>query len=218
MNKVTFLFGAGASMNALPIVNQIPQRIVELIEYLEQDIFILENDKTFNKCGSKTRRDFQLEMIESLKWMQDKSKNHASIDTFAKKLYLKGESDDLRKLKIAMSIFFIAEQAGKKTDARYDSFFASILKDHAQDFPDNIRILSWNYDYQFELSYAEYSNTYDIQRNQRSLMISQQNDHRENWNGFRIIKLNGTTGLINNNNLSKIHLYVQDLQRSRLDF
>lgn len=218
MNKVTYLFGAGASIQALPIVDQIPERIKDLIDYLEKDEFKLEDDKTFEKCGNITRRNFQLEMIESLKWMQNKSKNHASIDTFAKKLYLKGESEELRKLKIAMSIFFIVEQTRKRTDTRYDSFFASILKDHALDLPDNIRILSWNYDYQFELSYAEYSNTYDIRNNQGFLRISQENDQKEHWNGFRIIKLNGTTGLIKDDYINRMRLFVQHLDKMNFDF
>lgn len=38
MNKVTYLFGAGASAGALPIINQIPDRLNELITFLKDNV------------------------------------------------------------------------------------------------------------------------------------------------------------------------------------
>jgi len=85
MTKVTYLFVAGASIHALPIVEQIPQRIKELIEFLEKDEFKLDESSTFSSFdNSKSKREYQLEMIDLLKWMMEKSKNHASIDTLPK--------------------------------------------------------------------------------------------------------------------------------------
>jgi len=69
-----------------------------------------------------------------------------------------------------MSIFFTAEQVRMQPDYRYDSFFASILND-LQSFPENIKILSWNYDLQFEISFAEYSGIHEIKNNQFILNI-----------------------------------------------
>jgi hypothetical protein len=125
----------------------------------------------------------------------DKTANHASIDTFAKKLYLgnkRQDDHDLKKLKICLSIFFIMEQYLKKPDSRYDTFYASLLN-ALHDFPSNIRILSWNYDYQFELAYAEYSGDPRISANNSHLSILQKFTRKYSPNNFCIIKLNGST-------------------------
>ena len=38
MNKITYLFGAGASRHALPIVDEIPDRLKKLIDLLETEV------------------------------------------------------------------------------------------------------------------------------------------------------------------------------------
>lgn len=69
----------------------------------------------------------------------------------------------------------------RSLDPRYDLFIGSILKhDPANDklqFPDNINIISWNYDSQFETSYKTFSYS-DILR--------------ENNEKVEVLKLNGT--------------------------
>lgn len=198
MNKITYLFGAGASANALPIVEKIPERISSVIQTISS--FLLSSDTIYTEFKTYipnigNKRKYQYELIETLKWMRDKSANHASIDTFAKKLSIKGASEELRKLKIAMSVFFTIEQALNKPDMRYDAFFASILED-VDSFPNNIKIISWNYDYQFELAFSEYIDVTSINTNQYQLGIDAK--YRAaggtNASNCRIFKLNGTTG------------------------
>lgn len=130
MNKITYLFGAGASKNALPIVNEIPDRIEDLVNFLIRDDLKLGDDSKFNLLDArveKSKREYQIEMITTLEWLMKECKRHASIDTYAKKLFLKRDNRTLKKLKIALSIFFVFEQARNKPDNRYDTFFASIL-------------------------------------------------------------------------------------------
>ena len=93
-------------------------------------------------------RELQIELIEDIKWLFDLSNDHASVDTAAKKLFIKGDYKNLLRLKVALSIFLIVEQILKSPDKRYDSFFSSILGDSKSDFPKNIRVVSWNYDLQ----------------------------------------------------------------------
>lgn len=197
MSKITYLFGAGASRHALPIVNEIPDRIEKLINLLKRDDLKLDESSTYDDLNfktPKTKLEYQVELIESLKWMLVESRKHASIDTFAKKLSIKGNHNDLDKLKIAMSIFFIFEQIQNKPDFRYDSFFASLLNS-IREFPDNVRILTWNYDYQFELAYSEYTEQEDISANQAMLRVNAKYKDFNGYSGFGIYKLNGTTGL-----------------------
>lgn len=198
MNKITYLFGAGASKHALPIVNEIPDRILKLIDLLESDDLKLDEAVTFaqlNIPNQKNDYEYQKELINSLRWMYQESKNHASIDTFAKKLFIKNESVNLKRLKIAMSIFFIFEQALNKPDSRYDSFYSAILNNSIHNLPKNINILSWNYDYQFELAFTAYSNQFDIDQNNSMLRVKSKHGDTFDSEGFGIYKLNGTTGM-----------------------
>ncbi|MEJ5303897.1 MAG: hypothetical protein WHT22_10810 [Bacteroidales bacterium] len=213
MNKITYIFGAGASRHALPIVSEMPDRMKALIELLEIDHLKLDDTFTYTDLqlpNPKTNREFQLDMIASLKWMMEASQNHASVDTFAKKLFIKRKYEDLKRLKIAMSVFFIFEQARNKVDYRYDAFFASLLN-NLSNFPDNVRILSWNYDYQFEIAFSEYSDQYEISKNQSWLRINSKYCYNDRYTGFGIYKLNGTTGLYSDGGWQQ-YMYVPYLK------
>lgn len=212
MNKVTYLFGAGASFNALPIVNQIPQRLKELISLLKDPKLHLD-DVVFSDLtlrNNKTQREFQTEMIDDLEWMMKESLKHASIDTFAKKLYIKKSDKELDKLKIVLSIFFILEQAQKGIDLRYDSFFAAILNDLYR-LPENVRILSWNYDSQFEKTFSHYTDRNELSENQYRLNIKSKGHYSLhddfNMSQFGIYKLNGSTSLYHDREYRYTHLY-----------
>lgn len=199
--KVTYLFGAGASKEALPIVNEIPSRIKEIIELLESEEYKLSEKDIYEDLNlDLSKRQVQVNLINDLKWLLEKANNHASIDTFAKKLYIGGKYDDLKRLKLSFSIFLIIEQARNKADKRYDSFFASILTNSCYNFPPNIRIVSWNYDYQFEKAYNEYSNQDSFKRNQCYLnVISKNSSAKPENNKFAIIKLNGSAAYFKEN-------------------
>ena len=137
------------------------------------------------------------------------SANHASVDTFAKKLYIKESYTELNRLKIALSVFFVFEQIINKTDLRYDTFFASLLS-VPNEFPKNVRILSWNYDSQFELSFAEYSDNYSISHNQKRLRVNIKNGNYGSNIGFGIDKINGTAGFYSDSGHSH-YFYADDL-------
>jgi len=198
MAKITYLFGAGASYGSLPIVEEIPNRLKSLIDKLtlpenqlsDSDVFVSQS-----ALPQFSKNTYQKEMIEDLNWMLTESSAHASIDTFAKKLFLKRESEQLERLKLAMSVFFVFEQSLNETNKRYDAFFASILNNSMM-IPEEIKILSWNYDYQFEKAYAEFTDSSDLQTLQSRLRI-----RSKNWKArstdFSIFKLNGTTTVFN---------------------
>ena len=195
-NKVVYLFGAGASRNALPIINEIPARLNVLVEKLQLPEYLLD-DKPVNHLGIDlpSLKKCQDSIIESLKWLHKESKNHASIDTFAKKLFVKNKTADLNRLKNALSIFFICEQALNKPDNRYDSFYASILQKDVK-LPSNIKILSWNYDYQFELALSEFTDNKNINTQCSTLRVIGKKENYDVNDGFGIIKLNGSIGFI----------------------
>ena len=62
------------------------------------------------------------------------------------------------------------------------------------DFPKQIRIVSWNYDYKFELSYSAYSGLNSLEVNQEKLGVYNKYGKRNlGTDRFSIAKLNGTT-------------------------
>lgn len=207
MNNVTYYFGAGASAEVLPVVNQISDRIKEQIKYIN-------NSENFNwKDTNITNniRDNKEKYIEDLNWLDSQISRHASIDTYAKKLYLTKDESNLFKLKIVFSIFMILEQLKKYADKRYDSFFASILEQSTIRFPKNVRIVSWNYDFQFEKAYSEYCSKEDICDIKQSLFIKNkffESNADFAYDGFSISKLNGTTSLYNTQNYQNYDLFL----------
>lgn len=228
MGKVVYLFGAGASygvrdaitpiasfqyeyqekgvgiiksscsypniLEGLPIVNELSGRMDYMVGQLYNNypLDLSNNDNVIVR-----------DLADSLKWLTKESQRHSTIDTFAKKLWLTGNQDDYNELKRTLSAFFMFEQMCNKPDKRYDAFLASILGQNATDLPSNIRILSWNYDIQFELAYAEYLQTNNLIEIEDALLCFQKSVDTNSYklgNGFRVIKLNGSALMYDKNN------------------
>ena len=161
-----YILGAGASCEAVPLVKDFPNSLDEFADELEgvkehpgagsygtagAGLSLFDHvpvDPTEKLIAGEGRQAF----VEALKWLANEAGHHASVDTLAKKFYLKGDDSSLRKLKAVLSAFLIVRQARKPVEKRYDSFFASVLyRDKATrelQIPSNIRILTWNYDTQ----------------------------------------------------------------------
>lgn len=220
MANVTYLIGAGASagkrdkgkiIEGLPCVNEIPTRILNIIEILKNNS-IPKDIKWFNsQLGLNSKLDWENARIEVLKLFQDlhlQCTQHATIDTYAKKLKLRKLSHEFKKLEQLLTLFFLFEQILSKTDSRYDTFLANILEDSLQ-FPENIRILSWNYDCQIELAYDGYN-----QRN--GLTIGDKLNER--YQDYEIIKINGTAAFQNQESLIFIREKIaKEIQQAQED-
>jgi hypothetical protein len=194
--KVTYLFGAGASagvvgsnrtvkksMSCLPLVTQFPDRFASFRGEIGQ-AFLQE-------CRPE---------IEKLREVEQALRKHASIDTYAKILYLSGRKDELRALKIFLSLFFIWEQFHNGLDPRYDLFFASIMQGKMGNIylPKNVKILSWNYDNQFELSATKFYQKTNASEVREALSIFPSPITKgglSEESGFGIFKLNGSADL-----------------------
>ena len=194
MPKVTYLFGAGASADCLPLVSQIPERLNAFREFIVHHR--AASPILFADLGcNHTEIEGEDLFITTCERLVNEARSHASIDTYAKKLFITGRMQEYRELKAVLTCFFIYEQTINPIDKRYDTFFASILGTHANDFKGDVRILSWNYDYQFEKAYSQYSGSNDLHQNQQLLNVFpgglRLSDYR---NRFSIFKINGTTG------------------------
>ena len=207
--KVCYLLGAGASygkrkdktdrkdegdfmIEGIPVVAEIPQRLNYIISYLESFNIVNDND-TYSDYSDLIRI-----LVEDLKWLKIESSRHATIDTYAKKLYLKRDIEKYNKVEILLTIFIIIEQIINKPDSRYDTFFANIL-DSNREVPSNISILTWNYDSQLEICYREYegSTTYAHLSNKLQ-RVNVSDPHKDEFiEKPMVINLNGSAYLTN---------------------
>ena len=225
MSKIVYLLGAGASfgrrgptdetieysyydpvsgsdpilkvsksvsiIEGLPVVSELPGRM----EYMLGLIYKLVAESIPNPFFS----DY-ITLARQLKWLQQESARHATVDTFAKKLWLTGQDHSYLQLKRILSAYLMLEQMLNKPDKRYDAFFASILGNDAKDLPSNVRILSWNYDYQLELAFSEYLRSSSISDIEEHLFLDHKNygiHGARKSDSFRVIKLNGSALLYN---------------------
>lgn len=202
MAKVTYLFGAGASRGVLPIVSELPIRLHDFKLVLER----LVPEAKFREIRDHLINDIEWLLTQLVHDRVGFVPRQSSIDTYAKRLFIRNEVEQLKKLKLVTSLFFMFEQNQKGVDQRYDSFFASIIKRHATQLPESIKIISWNYDSQFEQAYSVYSGDENISRNQDKLGIFTKNIVEriektgggfvpESRNGFSILKINGSASL-----------------------
>lgn len=222
MAKITYLLGAGASANTIPIVANFHQRLKEITSYLlsclppESSIYkkpFIIPDNLVNNLN---------EIIDELQWLIESSKNYYTIDTLAKKYYLTNNWNDLNRLKKCLVTYFTIEQSlyieskyqegytFKKAplDMRYDSFIASISNKINDTNPkiadritlkinDDIKILSWNYDVQFELSLQRFLEKkihflqYSFQIIPNKWTLGESEGNHIDSNKFAIVKLNG---------------------------
>lgn len=216
MKRVTYLIGAGASAEALPVVFGLPKRFKFFID-------LMNNTSISGGLHPDTMGD--------LNYVLRNIENHSTVDTYAKKLFL--QNPDLRankeydRLLNSLSCYFIYEQLKKdKTvkenavlnrefykerpdfdflnaihndlDKRYDTFFATVLThDRSTNqliLPKEINIISWNYDSQFEKAYMNYSGmSYDDSLDALNF-IGLKDGEKVRVNQSSFIKLNGTAG------------------------
>jgi hypothetical protein len=199
--STTFLIGAGASFHCLPVVSKIPERYSLFVERYREVMeakygskyLLVNTDIDIDPDDSHAD---QYDLYKTLKYFETEIHNHLSIDTYAKKLYLSGEKEQLRYYKFCLSLFFTFEQVLVGPDSRYDAFFASVLGSRIDDFPEGLKILSWNYDFQFEIAYASYLGVPSIEQIGAGLpVVTASNVGRlENLaSKFHIIKLNSST-------------------------
>lgn len=145
---------------------------------------------------------------------------HRTVDTYAKKLTLKDPHDregNLYKLKTFLTLYFHFEQTNDdsilkinksghindikeaqriashyltKLDYRYEVFLATLLQENLE-LPEQVHIISWNYDFQLEASHLQFSDSDDINNSLDKLKFLNPDNFKRDENA-RFIKLNGT--------------------------
>lgn len=145
--KITYLLGAGASANALPLIKSnsingklgLPQQLKEFAENYKQSSL---SDKKY---------------VDLLIPIASKCIEFGTPDLYAKFLLETGDSEKYAMLKELMAKYFYGKQSlgdGRTTQECFDSRALSFLTTIAQNekLPSNVRVLSWNYDRQIEMA------------------------------------------------------------------
>lgn len=192
--KITYLFGAGASAQALPTIKKLPERIKFVREYIDKQC-VYEPDETFSptKDYTFTKNEAKQYVLDLLDKLFLQSSNHSTVDTYAKRLNISGQSQEINELIFSLALYFNIEQKISGLDPRYDTFLVSILNSHSYSFPDNLKFLSWNYDLQMEAAHEKIINrgSFDLSF---YLFNSDRNDFKKDK--FTSVKLNGSSNIL----------------------
>ncbi|HKR05530.1 MAG TPA: hypothetical protein VJY62_12925 [Bacteroidia bacterium] len=215
----TYFIGAGASFNAIPVYQNVEagkESFKENLTYELKQFAEIKNVYT-DEIVSKNMHsgEFQtnieklsLELNTDINWIEEETKGHYTVDTLARRLALLNDKPNLKRLKALLSIYFLKKQIPDKYDPRYDTLLAALLEENSNDpqsktretpaakLPDNIKIISWNYDYQIEMAYGKYCGyPPNLISFQEDLKVFPR-DHAEAKVAYiddiNIVKLNGT--------------------------
>jgi hypothetical protein len=217
-NEITYLFGAGASYESMPLVSSFSERFQIYIFFLNG----IGGPPNFVKENEHFLRDI---------------KSHLSFDTYFKKLFhQKNRQQDISRSKYLIYLFFLyehlidtnyvnskANERGFKCrkdfgcDPRYDALIAALLKPLPQtcEFYCNINFLTWNYDLNLPYSIWNFLTEKNSFQNLLATSLEAKNIfyfHRQ----LRIIQLNGyidAVELINGLGSNSIEILKDKFQR-----
>ncbi len=206
--KITYLIGAGASAKALPLVKDSDK--VEIIDGVSKIIKggnygitkeLINLREILDIAGSnaeKLKSDF-----EQIKKLGEEASNFATIDTYFRYLLTKkdGESRAIVRKK-NFEKYFLIRQFSKRLgeddipqDNRYRNFLASIIDIKTKKIPENVKILSWNYDCQFEIALAY--NFFELQEGKFPRIYPFPKSSESVDQVYDLIHLNGVAGFSN---------------------
>lgn len=178
MPKITYLLGAGASYNSCPILEAQAEKMIELSE--SEVLKVLEPINEWEKTnGIWLKFDEQeinripdsnkYKILWYIGYFGKKAIEYNTIDTYARKLFLNDEHNELKLLKMAVSVFFdlwenfyskkislYKNHIPSKIDNRYKSLFSILLqksKDNRICLDNNFKFITWNYDLQLEQTF-----------------------------------------------------------------
>lgn len=221
MSKVTYYVGAGASYYSLPTVNEMEDRIRIFRNFLNEvrDQKKINNDflsNFINELNSLIQISRQYTSLDSYaKTLAISTDNNARLKLLRLKIILNSYLLFEQLTKPDDIIFYediglfvpsspkykkvsddLHERISMTVDKRYMHFWARHINDrHTHNLKD-VNIISWNYDLQFELSFAKIRPTFSLHNIQQELQIFPSKVIKSvDLDKSCILKLNGTAGL-----------------------
>jgi hypothetical protein len=173
--KILYYLGAGASANALPLARTIHNSTLpphKQVPGLAQELSRFDFDHVFKDVRNQEDRNFIEDLKVNFKTLSQKADEFGDVDTYAKYLHImEPEGRDFIVLKQTVSQYFAMKQVLRNSrDSRYLPWLVSIMD--RKRFPENVKILSWNYDFQVELAAAQIGSLEDINHEAQSFVYS----------------------------------------------
>lgn len=185
MANITYYLGAGASYFACPILEKQAEMMIKLArleinKYTHNGINSLNVNFNSTDKKQKFKGDNRFEILWHIGYFGKKAQEYNTIDTYARKLYLNNEFNELSLLKMSVSVFFdlwenfyeerykilsspnrdltdLVEEPKRsliyeKIDKRYKSLFSVLIEknENSIELNSNFNFISWNYDLQLE--------------------------------------------------------------------
>ncbi len=192
--QITYLLGAGASSQALPMAAELKEKITQINNELKE---IQSSDTHI------------VDIVKEIEWLLKQVEGLPSIDTYAKRLTLNGASKDLQRLKLVLSLSLFYLQCGERPDPRYEVFLTTLLKtpdsrstilneNPSIVLPDNISVISWNYDCQLEIAlmnifpFLESIGSWNKIGNELNLLDATPTSREVKSTAFNLVKINGS--------------------------
>lgn len=199
--NITYLLGAGASYNSCPVWKEQGEKMIELSRK-----FLNIPNLTFENPKPDTLNEKQ-NILWDIGYFGNKALEYGTVDTYAKKLLINKASNELQRLKLAVSIFFTLWESSidgiknrngelyKNIDSRYISLLASIIESNNKDpkLKENVRFVTWNYDLQLERAFKAFcldDSDWDYVSSNLSFRVNGKNNselevcHLNGYNGF----------------------------------
>ena len=223
--NITYLIGAGASVGALPLYIDITDRLIAFKNYIEINKDSLENEAIISDGTTLVKSiDWLLRKIEDYGPIDNFAgelsgkKDQVSINELDKVKKILGAFFTFEQLlKEDNEAFYrdewdyslppsrleyddeMAKLIRRQIDPRYTAFYNEVLiqKDDVKKLPENVKIISWNYDLQFELGYCRKCDCF-ITEAQKNLQVFPSKIVSPDLTKSAVIKLNGTAGLFFN--------------------
>jgi hypothetical protein len=191
--RITYLFGAGASVGNGYLLNTTDMNTIRIkenpvgipvVENLNIDIGIFL--RNIFESNVATNKEFA-ELKKLFYSLYNEFKDIFSYDTYAKSLYEKHGIDHIKynELKLLLKCYLIYRQNATAGDKRYDLLFATLITN--KKIPSNINFLSWNYDTQVEISLSKFTS---IEKNMRFFQFVDIDPDTDKTP--KLIKLNGS--------------------------
>ncbi len=220
MQNITYFTGAGASYHCLPLVRTMNARMVAYSRFLKNqkqngklthafaETFIKELDSFIQITRDRTSIDAHARELSISNAGDSKTRlrilkailsSYIIFEQLLKPADLVFYSEDTDHSVVpAFQVAYKPEfQELLKThiDKRYITFWGEYLTPTGDRLNDNLKILSWNYDMQFEASYSHIKN-YSLELAQQNLQIFPSTLRNVDISKSCILKLNGTAGLV----------------------
>ncbi|MCP9765937.1 hypothetical protein [Lacihabitans soyangensis] len=163
--KIVYYLGAGASANSIPTVGDISYRLDHLYSFLFNNSNSIIGISTSNGIVDREKYDVFLGIIKKWNLLV---KQTPSIDTLAKRLFDQRKDIEYKEYKLFLTVlmnFFHCIKKNKEgiteinnLEGRYENLLRSInqsstlVPNGKKIIPNNFEFISWNYDFQLDLS------------------------------------------------------------------